>query len=471
MMLCLAVSLVHAEQRGKGGEKKGGQAERKPEGEEGKEEPGRESEGAHGTKSGGNKAPGGEWSERTHSGASSPQAGKENEHSAGGGAPAGNTAGKNSAASKNNNAGQASGAQGAAAGSAAAKRNSPTASGAQGAAAGAGAANRNSPAASGAQGAAAGAAAANRNPPQATGAQGAAAGAAAANRNSPAATGAQGAAAGAAAANRNSPQYSGAQGAAAGAAAANRNQPQFSGAQGAAVGAAAANLNSPALSGAAGAVTGYGAVRNSFDQPNMYSGQWYGAHPGVWAPTGWAAGAAWAPTSWGTVAGLYGYGNNAPVNYDYGGSVNYQNGNVVVNGQSVGTAAEFSQQAADLASSGVQADTSATEQWLPLGVFAMVRNENQHPQLIVQMAINEQGILRGNYTDEVTEHTLPIHGAVDKTTQRAAWTVGDNKQTVMEAGLSNLTQNEAPALIHKNGKTDHWILVRLEQPKQDGAGD
>jgi hypothetical protein len=99
----------------------------------------------------------------------------------------------------------------------------------------------------------------------------------------------------------------------------------------------------------------------------------------------------------------------------------------------------------------------------------MVRNENQHPQLIVQLAINQQGILRGNYTDEVTDHTLPIHGAVDKQTQRAAWTVDGNKQTVMEAGLSDLTDGEAPALIHKNGKTDHWLLVRLQQPKQDAS--
>jgi hypothetical protein len=144
--------------------------------------------------------------------------------------------------------------------------------------------------------------------------------------------------------------------------------------------------------------------------------------------------------------------------------VTAQDGNVIVDGQNVGTTKEFSQQAADLAETGTEAETSATEQWLPVGVFAMVRNENQHPQLIVQLAINEKGVLRGNYTDEITENTLPIHGAVDKETQRAAWTVGGNKQTVMEAGLSDLTESEAPALIHKNGKTDHWVLVRLEQP-------
>ncbi|GEM_PF-2082570 len=43
-----------------------------------------------------------------------------------------------------------------------------------------------------------------------------------------------------------------------------------------------------------------------------------------------------------------------------------------------------------------------------------------------------------------------------------------NKFCVMEAGLSNLTQNELPVLIHKNGTTQRWLLVRLEQPNSAG---
>jgi hypothetical protein len=144
--------------------------------------------------------------------------------------------------------------------------------------------------------------------------------------------------------------------------------------------------------------------------------------------------------------------------------VTAQNGNVFVNGQSVGSMGEFSLQAAQIAQAGAAAEVT-NDGWLPLGVFAMVRDEQQHPQLIVQLAINKQGILRGNYIDELTESTLPIRGAVDNTTKRAAWLVGGNKQTVMEAGLSDLTDPETPALIHKSGKTDHWILVRLDQPK------
>ncbi len=142
---------------------------------------------------------------------------------------------------------------------------------------------------------------------------------------------------------------------------------------------------------------------------------------------------------------------------------------MVVNGQPVGTAEEFSEEAAAIADAGAEAATSADDHWLPLGMFALVRDEHQHPQLIMQLAVNQQGILRGNYTDEVTGSTLPIHGEVDLQSKRAAWTVGDNRYAVMEAGLSNLTHNKAPALIHKNGTTQRWLLVRLAQPGQDGS--
>ncbi len=421
MAFCLIVSQAYGAPRGGGGGRSGG-----------------------GRPSGG-KPPGGNWSEGKSGGTRGPQ-----------------THGNEQGREHNE-----SGDEGAEAGAAASRKKQPQTSGAEGAAAGAAASRKKQPQTSGAEGAAAGAAAANRNQPQASGADGAATGAAASRKKQPQTSGAEGAAAGAAAANRNQPQASGAQGAAAGAAAANRNAPKASGAEGAAAGAAVANRNQPAVSGAAGAVAGSAAVRNSFDHPDLYGQQWRSDHPDAWSASGWAAGAEWSPTNWGTVAAQCGYGNT-PVSYNYGGNVTCLDGNVQINGETICSAEEFSQQAADVAQSGADAETATAEEWLPLGVFAMVRNEQQHPQLILQLAINKKGILRGNYTDEITDHTLPIHGAVDKQTQRAAWTVGGNESTVMEAGLSNLTQGEAPALLHKNGQTQRWLLVRLEQPDPSG---
>ena len=449
--LLFSLPSAYALQRGgkggekeRGGESKGKGTEPHNKGGEGKPAEGKGAEG----KSGG-KAPGGEWSEGP--GKKSPGNQSHNQELEG-----------------KNKPNQATGAEGAAAGAAAANKNKPGASGAEGAAAGAAAANRNKPAASGAEGAAAGAAAANRNKPAASGAEGAAVGAAAANRNNPAASGAEGAALGAAAANRNNQSVSGAAGAALGAAAANRNNPSVTGAQGAALGAAAANSHQPGASGAVGAAAGYSAVRDSFDHPSLYNQQWHTDHPEAWVATNWPAGAAWTATNAASAAAYFGAGNNA-VSYDYGNNVVNQNGSVLIDGQTVGTSEEFSQQAAELAQIGQNAKPSADDHWLPLGVFALVRNEDQHAQLTVQLAINKQGILQGNYTDLVSDHTLPIHGSVDTETQRAAWTIGNNKNFFMEAGLSNLTSGETPALIHKFNRTEKWLLIRLPKPESENV--
>lgn len=392
LALCLTVSIVLAQPRGKGGEKpRGG-------------EPHKAGEKPRGENKGGNKPPGGAWSE--------------------GKSPAGNEGHHPGAAGKPNAAG--AGAPGAA----------------------------------------------NKlKPNQTTGKEGAAAGAAAANRNNPNATGKEGAAVGAAAANKNKPNATGAQGAAAGAAAANRNNPNATGAQGAAVGAAAANRNQPHATGAAGAAAGYAAVRNNFDHPNVYNADWYAAHQGAWSANNWAAGSAWTAASMAAVATHCNYANSTPVSYGYGNNVMYQNGNVIVDGQSVGTGEEFSQQAADLALAGHNAELADTDEWLPLGVFALVRDENQHPQLTLQLAINQQGILRGNYTDVISDLPQPIQGSVDKETQRAAWSINGNQSSFMEAGLKNLTDGEAPTLLHKNGKTEKWLLVRLDQPEGSDKPD
>ena len=413
--LCLTAPFVYGQQRGKGGERGGKGAEPQ---HKGGESPNRGGEKSGHEGKGGGKPPGGEWSEGPGKKPSTtPQSNHEGE-------------GGNKGTEPVNRPGTAAGTN-------AVPRNKPGTSGAEGAAA---AANRNKPAASGAEGAAAGAAAANRKNPSATGAEGAAAGAAAANRNNPAATGAQGAAVGAAAANR--------------------NNPALSGAQGAALGAAASNGNPSAA--------GYGAVRNSFEHPNVYNQQWHDDHPDAWRATNWPADNAWAAASMADIASHCGY-PATPVSYGYGNNVTNQGGNVLVDGQNVGTSEEFSQQAADLAVAGQKSEASADDEWLPIGVFALVRSEEQHAQLTVQLAINKQGILRGNYTDLVSDHTLPIQGSTDKQTQRSAWTVGNNKNFYIEAGLSNLASGEAPALIHKFNRTEKWLLISLPKPDSDAT--
>jgi len=57
---------------------------------------------------------------------------------------------------------------------------------------------------------------------------------------------------------------------------------------------------------------------------------------------------------------------------------------------------------------------------------------------------------------------------VDKKTQRAAWTVGDNKNTVYDTGIYNLTKDEAPLLVHTGkDETQQWLMVRITQKDKD----
>lgn len=331
---------------------------------------------------------------------------------------------------------------------------------------------------------AAGYAAAEHKKPPASGAGGAAAGAAVAKNQQPKVSGAGGAAAGAAVAKNQQPKVSGAGGAAAGAAVAKNREPQYSGAEGAAAGAAVANNRGPQVSGAAGATAGYAAaahrtvpvsdsvalargaaVRSNFNHPNLFGQQWYGAHADAWHPAAWAAGASWSAPAWPAVGAWCGWGNNVqPINYDYGNNVVYQDNQVYSDGEPVASADEYYQTAAALAQSTSTADAQSGE-WLPLGVFAVVQGDQSDTSKVFELALDKSGKIAGNFNDLLTDTTLPIRGAVDKKTQRAAWTVGESKHNVWNTGLANLTKNQAQALVHfGKDKTQQWMLVRIKQP-------
>jgi uncharacterized protein (TIGR03000 family) len=53
---------------------------------------------------------------------------------------------------------------------------------------------------------------------------------------------------------------------------------------------------------------------------------------------------------------------------------------------------------------------------------------------------------------------------VDPKTQRASWIVGDQKTTVYDTGIANLTRDESPILIHfGKDRTQEWLLVRIQE--------
>jgi hypothetical protein len=211
-------------------------------------------------------------------------------------------------------------------------------------------------------------------------------------------------------------------------------------------------------------VTGHAAtIRGSFAYNGAFRPGWYSAHPGCWVPGGWAAGYAWSPATWAAVTAWCSI-PAAPINYDFGDNVVIQNNAVYVNGQDTGTAADYAAQATTIADKGQQADPPPETEWKPLGVYSLTQGDEEQSNYVFQLAVSKAGVIRGNYYDGLMDSTTPVYGSVDPKTQRAAWTIGKKNDRVFDAGLSNLTADECPVLIHigKDG-TQQWMLVRQEQ--------
>jgi len=189
-----------------------------------------------------------------------------------------------------------------------------------------------------------------------------------------------------------------------------------------------------------------------------------GAYPHAWNPTNVVSTSLYTHPGYSGLARGLGLAAQ-PIPYDYGGNIVAQNNAVYVNGDAAGTAQEYASQASQLAVTGQAAQPAQDTKWLPLGVFAMVEGDQTSSDYVFQLAVDQQGIIRGNYHNVQTDQVESISGSVDKATQRAAWTIGDHQAPVYEAGIANLTKDETPILVHLgNGQSRQVALIRLPQP-------
>jgi hypothetical protein len=218
---------------------------------------------------------------------------------------------------------------------------------------------------------------------------------------------------------------------------------------------------------------GQGVQNWASDHP-QWASAWNGAHPWAWTPTGldaaaWGS-AVWAAAAWPTVGNWLGWGTPDSYAYDYGENITYQDGTVYYGSRASATADQYYQEASQLATNAPAPPSSA--QWLPLGVFGLIEGDSKQPSVTFQLAVDKDGVIRGNAVSEGSSTSLPVQGAVQKATQRVCWTVGTNTTTVYDTGLANLTKSEAPILVHSGPKkTQQELLVRLNRPNQTGSGN
>lgn len=210
-----------------------------------------------------------------------------------------------------------------------------------------------------------------------------------------------------------------------------------------------------------------GYVRTGFGYYGCFNPGWYGAHPGCWVAAGWAADAAWNAATYNAVADYCGLVSTAMPDYDYGSTVVIQDNNIYMNGTDTGTVQQYAEQATTIAAQGQTANPPTTDNWKPLGVYALVQGDAKTSNNIFQLAVNKDGIIRGNYYDGLLNTTTEVYGSIDKQTQRAAWTIGKTKDRIFDAGIYNLTQPQCPCLVHiGTTSTEQLMLVRVEQPKK-----
>ena len=84
----------------------------------------------------------------------------------------------------------------------------------------------------------------------------------------------------------------------------------------------------------------------------------------------------------------------------------------------------------------------------------------------MQLAVNKAGVISGTFKNMATGDMQTLEGMADKKSQRVAWCIQGKSWPIAETGLSNLTQDTMPVLVHfQGGETQQWLLVRLEEPK------
>ena len=102
----------------------------------------------------------------------------------------------------------------------------------------------------------------------------------------------------------------------------------------------------------------------------------------------------------------------------------------------------------------------------------MTSEDTPDASAVLQLAANKQAVIAGTYYNEDTQASRPVQGMVDAKSQRAVMKFADGKDAdlVLETGVYNLTQEEAPARCTSGRQSQPILLVRLNrQPNERDA--
>ena len=191
-------------------------------------------------------------------------------------------------------------------------------------------------------------------------------------------------------------------------------------------------------------------------QPEPFSPQWYAAHPNAFQYQ-YPHADAWTAATFGAVTGWVVGASTAPVNYVY-------NDNSVVYAENNQAAPVAATSTADSQPSDATTAPNSNEEWMPLGVYALVQGDQTQAQMLMQLAISKSGKIDGSYYNILSDNSQPLTCSLDKQTQQVAWKVANNQKVTFQTDLTSLTEPETPVMVHYgDGSSQKMTLVRLPE--------
>lgn len=100
--------------------------------------------------------------------------------------------------------------------------------------------------------------------------------------------------------------------------------------------------------------------------------------------------------------------------------------------------------------------------------LAVVTPGQTKSDLTLQLALNKDGMIRGNLSVGLTDEVVQVQGSVDKETQRVAFKLIGKEDIVIEAGLYNLTEDVLTVMVHRgDNRQEERGLVRLQEGEDE----
>jgi hypothetical protein len=185
--------------------------------------------------------------------------------------------------------------------------------------------------------------------------------------------------------------------------------------------------------------------------PDPFSAAWYADHPQAWQYTHPHADAATVATAAGVTAWLGAAYYTPAVSGGTSTTMIYQE----VPAEETAPQEQSAAVAANVA--------PVPEEWMTLGAYSLVANPGSPPTVMLQLAVDHSGQLKGVYYDSLTNTTHNVSGTVDRASQTAQWSLDNNRQLAFIAPLNELLKSAGTVQVKLATGPQQWQLQRLEE--------